>query len=718
MAELVALPFWVTLVLVLLCGLVVLAIDSSWAVLLLVALVFHGLHGINTRNTAVELAQMLGPGPTAVEACGVVQGEPRPVKKGWQFPVELRWLKHNNQDYRCRAAVLVDSKGGEPTRGDTVWFVGTASGIEPPRNPGEFDLRAFLLQQGIQTRITVRYAGDATILERSGPLGGLAGRAKAWIVRTIQLDLERDPEIAALIASMVVGASNQTPHEMLALFQKTGTVHLFAVSGLNVAMFAVMAWMILKPTGIGKGRAVPVLAFSLLFYAVLTGLSASALRAAVTGTLLLVGFSLDRKPLPLNTLAAAAFLLLLWDTRQLFQPGFQLSFVVVLAILLWATPIQGFLRRKLGPDPLIPERLRSRGRKWLQFLTVRAASLAGVSVAAWLGALPLTLFYFHMVSPIAVLTNLLVVPLAFVVLALAMLSLGAGLVAPLVSTIFNNANWAVAQCVIGIVQCSAALPGSCFYVGFPDLSGPLGEVIVFDLGTGGAVFINLPGGKWLLDCGRSGDFERIIAPALHQRGVMRLSGLLLSHGDAGHLGGALAAIREFEPAQICVSRLQDRSRSRRALESELSKAGIPKTSLTIGDSIGPFRVLYPPGDIQVRNADDQALIFQLQCGATRILFFSDNGFIAEQWLLENATDLECDILVKGEREDPVELLARANPRLVISAADRFTRKTEPERDGFWRQDQCGAVLVKTYRQRVEVRSFVDKRVYTFINRAR
>src|SRR5947199_6271151 len=157
-------------------------------------------------------------------------------------------------------------------------------------------------------------------------------------------------------------------------------------------------------------------------------------------SILLGGFFFDRKVFVLNSLAAAAFFLLCWNTNELFSPGFRLSFAVVGAIILLADPFAEFLQRRTG---------------------------TGVSLAAWLGSLPLVLWYFYIVTPISLVANLIVVPIAFFILAIALLSLLSTPLLPGLAVIFNNANWLLAQLVIGIVQFLAHFPGGHFYVEHP-----------------------------------------------------------------------------------------------------------------------------------------------------------------------------------------------------------------------------------------------------------
>src|SRR5262249_60304306 len=98
----------------------------------------------------------------------------------------------------------------------------------------------------------------------------------------------------------------------------------------------------------------------LLFYAAVTGLHVSSVRAAVMSSILLAGFFFERKVFALNSLAAAAFFLLCWNTNEFFSTGFQLSFAVVGGIILLADPLSNWLRRLSAPGPFLPRRFVGR----------------------------------------------------------------------------------------------------------------------------------------------------------------------------------------------------------------------------------------------------------------------------------------------------------------------------------------------------------------------
>src|SRR5207253_1835208 len=254
----------------------------------------------------------------------------------------------------------------------------------------------------------------------------------------------------------------------------------------------------------------------LLFYAAITGLHVSSIRAAVMSSILLGGFFFERKVFSLNSLAAAAFFLLSWNTNEAFSTGFQLSFAVVGAIILLADPLSGWLRPIGAPDPFLPRRLVSGLRRMIGIGYQWICRGGSVSLAAWLGSLPLVLWYFHLITPSSLYANLTVVPIAFFILAVALLSLVATPLNSAVSLIFNNANWSLASAVIGLVHWFAQLPVSHYYVAEPYWPRKLvAKISVLDVGAGAAIHLHTRDADWLFDCGSARDYERVVRPYLH-----------------------------------------------------------------------------------------------------------------------------------------------------------------------------------------------------------
>lgn len=625
---------------------------------------FAALHTMrHVESPAWRMALALDESSRAVRAEGVVWSEPDGFTDGRGRQRATFWMKIGRIDgdsvkRNIGGICLVRWSGAAPAYGERVTVAGSAQALEGARNPGEFDTAGWLHRQGVYFQVVTASQSDCHV---TGDDAGHWARtfaisARQWIDARLALGLPRDPETSALISSMVLGLRGETPPEMKELFQKTGTLHLFAVSGLNVAMLATIAWYVLKPLRFRRGGAAVVIIPLLAAYAIITGLSASCVRATVMATIILLAPLLERRASPVNGIAAAALTIFAWDTNQLFSPGFQLSFVLVLVIIALAHPIQRRIDVFAQPDEFIPRRLWTAAQNARVAIWGAFAAAAGVTLSAWVGSLLFMAGYFHLVSPAALVANLVAVPLAFIVLSLGLCSLIAGVLSAPVAVIVNHANWFSAKALLAAIAAFAKIPGGYVYVetpgGGPD---PVCEITALDVGEGAAVHLRTAEGDWLLDAGHARDYARTVLPYLRSRGVNRLGGLMLTHGDSAHAGGAAAVIADFSPRWIADSAAVDRSPVRRALHAELAARGAGRRIFFRGDRVAlgsrtTLRVLYPPPGIERPLADDNALVILIEAAGRRVLFTSDAGFFAEQWLVANEGDLRADILVKGWAE--------------------------------------------------------------------
>ena len=685
------------------------------------------------ESQAARFAEWLGSRSLPAEARGIVASEPRAFPAGnSSFDIRVSQLRLNGAELAPSFRLQIEWPGPPPAYGDEVLLRGTLRRIEPPRNPGQFDFAAWSARQGIFTRMRVEHRNDALILRQNqgNPLVSFALRTRAWLRQTL-IEGVNDPIVSDLLVAMVLGDVASLPERIQEEFRGTGTFHLFSVSGLHVGMIAVLLWYLLKTLRVPRRQAAGWIIPMLFFYVLMTGLKAASVRSALMAAILLAGLMANRRPVLFNNLCAAAFIILLADTNQLFNPGFQLSFCVVACIMLFAGPLGSLMAAPFRPDPFFPERLLSTPQRLIARGAQRLASLLAVSAAAWLGSLPLTMGYFHLISITALPANALAVPLSFAIMAVAMLSLGTGLFSAWVASIYNQTNWLLAKALLGIVHAFASLPGSFLYVRIPDHPPPLAEIVVFDFGAGGAAWISAQGRDWLIDSGPAHGHDSVLLPFLRSRGLHSLDGFLLTHGDAGHIGSAVELLGACPPGHVVDSTLEDRSANRSRLHAELARLGIPKSPHRSGDRIAlgsetRLYILYPPGDVPRGVADDKALVVQLRTGSTRILFMSDAGLYTEEWLMKNVLrELPSDILIKGSpRHGPsgdTAFLNAVKPRAVIATAAEFPASERiaanlvdnlRARDiRLFAQNRCGAVSVRIFPGYWEVSAFVDKQQY-------
>lgn len=677
-------------------------------------------------------AGAVAPEPRAVRVTGILADEPAAVEGSpnrWRARLRSEQWNIEGRAIRQESTIVVRWHSARTPRYGERWTIdGIARRPGAPRNPGEFDVPAWLARQGIFLEVTGR-ASDASRCPGANlgsPLKAAALAARAWILRTLGLGLDDAPAVNALIAGVTLGARDDASGEFNAAFRKTGTLHLFSVSGLHVGMFALLLWMVLQPLRVPRRAAVFFIVPMLFFYAMVTGAAPSSLRAATMISLVLGALLVDRTTSTANSLATAALLILGFDTNQLFQPGFQLSFLVVAALLLLTPPIDRRASAAFCPDAFIPRRLYDTTRK-LQASAGRAlAATLSVCLAAWIGGLPLTAGYFHLLPLVAVPANMVAVPLAFGVLALGMLSVLSAAAGPWLVGIFNAANWAVASALLAFVSWTASLPGA--YLALPPaFLRPPAQLTVFDLGTGGAQLLLTRRSAWLFDSGSRRDFEAVIEPALRAAGVRELDGLILTHGDAEHGGGATVATDLFAPSAVLDSTLRDRSAVRREFHRHLAARGHPKRLVMPGDRVdagdGVFvTVLHPPAGRGGRTADDQCIVARIDRQSFRALLMSDSGAETEAALLRGDRDaLRADILVLGRHDADLsataDFLEAVQPRAIVLGP------RDPFRDGadepalqarlaatgasVFDQDVCGAVNVTFKDEHALLRSFLS-----------
>ena len=690
---------------------------------------FFLLHNLETSNTeGQQLADELGGRPRVVTATGSVITEPKIAPSGFAtFLLKLKSIEFEGRKQPTRAIWQVRWEGA-PEFGDELKLFGIAEVIAPPRNPGEFDMRSYLARHDVRRMLFVRYSEDGTLIRHGGGnlILRLAQKSRAWMQNAICRGLENAPEVQNFLSGIVLGLRHQTPEDIEEPFQQTGTLHLFAVAGLHVGIVAALLWMLAMVARLSRKWAAALIIPLLLFYAAVTGLHVSSIRAAVMSSILLGGLFFERKVFVLNSLAAAAFFLLCCNTNELFSTGFQLSFAVVGAIILFADPFAEFLQRWTAPDPFLPRSLLRGPRRRMHAAFEWLCRGTGVSLAAWVGSLPLVLWYFYIVTPISLVANLIVVPIAFFILAIALLSL---LSTPFLSglaVIFNNANWLLAQLVMGIVQFLAHVPGGHFYVEHPHWPEKLvAKITVLDVGAGAAVHLQTGSANWLFDCGNERTYQRIVREYLHWAGINRLSGLLLTHGDALHLGGTAQLLNDFSQIRVVDNATPDHSGAHRNVQHLFRERGIKPENLFAGDSFRLSRdvtahVLFPPRNFSSPIADDQAYVIHLVVApATWILFMSDSGIKTEQALLASGLNLQSDIIIKGQNHSGESgsdaFLDATRPRLIIATSrdfpgyerisDAWVDNIRKRGIKLFRQDDAGAVTLSFRQDSWEAQSY-------------
>lgn len=277
---------------------------------------------------------------------------------------------------RMLATLMRDSTQGDPQVGDRLLMKGRAEAVDRVPDPGGFDVRRWAADRGAFHECFAP-TGQWKFMDRTTS-PGLFAHARSqitdWLHHCGLPDRER-----ALVKAILLGLRDELEPEQNQAFVQSGTIHALAVSGSHVGIiYIAVLWGL---SFMGKGpwgriaRAALIMA-ALWAYAGLTGFSPSVLRATLMFTLFTIAESTRWRASSLNSLAAAAFLLLLWDPSMLQQLGFQLSFLAVLGIIIFYRPMHALW----APATMV-------GRFFWSLLVV--------SLVAQLFTFPLCLYVFH-----------------------------------------------------------------------------------------------------------------------------------------------------------------------------------------------------------------------------------------------------------------------------------------------------------------------------------
>jgi len=276
---------------------------------LLVGCGFFLLYNFRIGDTAgLRLATDLSDRPRAANAVGFVTSEPKVAPNGFAtFLFKLESIEFDGKTRPPHATLLVRWRGN-PEFGDELKMFGIAEPIAPPRNPGEFDMRSYLARQDVRRSLFVRYPEDGVLIRKGAgnPIFRAAQESRAWMRTAICRGLDDSPQVQNFLSGIALGLRHRTPEDIEKPFQQTGTLHLFAVAGLHVGIVARLLWILAMMARLSRKWATALIIPLLLFYAAVTGLHVSSIRAAVMSSILLGGFFFERKVFALNSLAAAA----------------------------------------------------------------------------------------------------------------------------------------------------------------------------------------------------------------------------------------------------------------------------------------------------------------------------------------------------------------------------------------------------------------------------
>jgi len=254
----------------------------------------------------------------------------------------------------------------------------------------------------------------------------------------------RERELASIFTAMMLGIKGAIPPQQKDNFRISGTLHLFAISGLHVGIIAATLYILLSIIRVPLLPRCVIALCVLWLYVQITGASPSAIRAFSMAFFYWAALGVQRKPSTFSALLASAFAVLVYEPQQLLSVGFQLSYTVVTGLLLYGQPLIETLQNKFTLFRFTPEDTLSIWQKAYRHVWQAGLGLLGMSIAAFFFSTPLSLAYFHVFAPASVLLNLLLIPLATLVIIGGSLSFLCGILAlSWLTIVFNHAAWLI-----------------------------------------------------------------------------------------------------------------------------------------------------------------------------------------------------------------------------------------------------------------------------------
>ncbi|KFZ40811.1 hypothetical protein JS81_05205 [Thermoactinomyces sp. Gus2-1] len=634
-------------------------------------------------------------------------------------------------------------------------------------NPGGMDYRAYLFRQKIHWTGKGKGLHSLVMLKEAPPHP--VGWVDAWRKKLAgQLEKLYDEPVSGYLRGLLLGERLEVDPDWERQYTRLGLVHLLSISGLHVTVLTGIVYYILKWIGLTREKAAWVVLGLLPVYAVLTGLGAPVARAAVMAGLTMVALIFRKPGDSLSFWGIALLLLLVWDPYQLFEAGFQLSFLLTAGLIVWTEPVSGQLT-------WLPSPLRY--------------PVAGNLVAEWL-SFPLVIDHFHEYSFMSLPANLLFAPIvSFVVLPVSLLLLG-------LSWIWESGSMGAANVMeTGIRMMQGGMEWLSTWKAFcpafpsppewwillyylssamalwswlrrgkpvflaasvaalslllwaePGKEDVLARLAFLDVGQGDATVIETANGQTVLVDGgghvrydnheawrrRKHPFrvgEDVIVPYLKSQGIQKIDWLILTHGDQDHINGLLDVIRRFPVQKVVRNARLPANEEERQLMTELHRQKVPVYVSPVGRTLEiergtGFAFLHPDpvrhgGKGEATNEDSVVCLFSVH--GINVLFPGDIGTETEKRLLQRWRWPAVDILKvahhgsgSSTHETWLDVL---KPKHAVISAGRYNTYGHPapevisrlEKRGIsiWRTDQQGAVIFEIGKKGMTVSSVRD-----------
>lgn len=354
-------------------------------------------------------------------------------------------IVQDGKSISCKGKLLLyfskDSVAPALNYGDKIIFNKKLQAIKNSGNPGSFNYERYAAFQGIKHNVFLK-TGDWQKVTSNYPSSKNNFRqfifsARQYVLDVLEKNISSGKDQLDIAKALLIGYTNDLDKDLVQAYSNTGVVHIIAISGMHLGLIYIMlVWLFAKIPIIDKNKLLQaiIILSCLWLFSILTGASASVLRAAVMFSFISAGKLFFKSASIYNSLAVSAFVLLCYNPYYLWDVGFQLSYLAVLGIVIFQKPIYHFFYIK---NSLLD-------KAWL---------LVSVSAAAQLLTTPVCIYYFHQFPNLFMITNIIAVPLSTLILYAGVLLLafsGIGFISIYLGKFVGALTWLMNKAILWI----------------------------------------------------------------------------------------------------------------------------------------------------------------------------------------------------------------------------------------------------------------------------
>lgn len=575
-------------------------------------------------------------------------------------------------------------------------------------NPGGFNNERYLASRGISGTVNILNNSDIEIAgtEPGGWINKLGYKIKNTVLEIVEYCLGVNQ--AGLLSGMIIGYKDGLDENAYQAFSRAGLTHIMVASGMNVAFIILPLMFLFNKLRLGNKVSSLITIFVLVLFVFVTGFSASVVRAVLMGVIILTGKMIMRETEIYTSISAAAIVLLAINPYLLYDIGFQLSFTATLSLVMFYPAIKKAVTRRYIPE--------------------FASDTLAATLAAQLGVVPVTLYYFNNLSIISVVSNLLVVPLVQIITIIGFTMVFAGLLNIHLAVLIGYVNNSFLSFILFVTEMSAKVPFASlklitppvwlvlvYYTGilylfiarkrlsslkcFSKLKWaavglssivllisymlPKPMTITFlDVGQGDSAFIKTAFGKKVLidgggrEAGSKSSFdigESVMVPYILDQGTKSIDIIIASHGHSDHTEGLEAVLKEIKVGMVILPDTDGNGFEK--IKTVCSQKGIRIAECKKGDFLRldketRVQVLNPlefsKDSLSQQSLNNSSLVLKLIYRNTKVLFVGDSELPVEERLLETNADVRADLLKVGHHGS------------ITSSSEAFISRVSPK----------------------------------------